>query len=122
VVDGEDMRRGWLLSKILGKKHEEDEETVPALGGEDPERPAGRRRGSGWGNRGISVSADEGVFEDERQSFGDEAPDARMKDPDELARVLEDEDDASDDDHQHHNGEASVPNVGSGEEWRDGPK
>ena len=64
-----------------------------------------------WGSRGISISADEGVLEHERERgqahFGDEDsddddgqehgvtdlvdPDAKMRDPDELARAMDEE-------------------------------
>lgn len=123
VVDGEDMRRGWLLSRVLGKPHEEDEESAPALGGEaddDVVRPGGKRNKSGWGSRGISVSADEGVLDHER--FGDDdAPDAKMKDPDDLAKALEDDDDDWNEGEPSHSHEV-MPDVGNGEEWRDGTK
>jgi hypothetical protein len=121
VVDADDLRRGWLLSRIFGSKHlaqdagiDEDEESAPALGG--------RRAGSGiggngngraprakWGSRGISISADEGMFDhdeevgrhgqspldDEEHGVTDAVvdPDAKMRDPDELARALDEDED-----------------------------
>jgi len=137
-VDADDMRNGWLLRTVFGHKavigDAEDEESAPALGGSTngngngrPNIP-GRNGNSKWGSRGISVSADEDVLAGERarqSRFGDQEegiidaetgeetdPDAKMRDPDELARIL-DEDEEDDD--------GVLPGVaGSGLEWRDG--
>ncbi|KAK0655778.1 ER lumen protein retaining receptor-domain-containing protein [Cercophora newfieldiana] len=108
VVDADDMRRGWLLSRIFGGKHfvsqdrDADEENTPFYNDHQASR-GGNTGGRGgatrakWGSRGISVSADEGVLEHEA-SFQDEGvtdvdPDAKMQDPDELARALDEDDD-----------------------------
>ncbi|KAG9236438.1 ER lumen protein retaining receptor-domain-containing protein [Amylocarpus encephaloides] len=132
IVDAEDVQRGWILNKIFGNKRivgnlDDDEESAPALGGNNADngRRVAPRTGSNWGSRGISVSADDGVLESESDrvfqeqeegivGVGDEDPDAKMKDPDELARILED-------DGGHSSGESSVT-VGNGSEWRDGRK
>jgi hypothetical protein len=113
LVDSDDLRSGWILSRVLGNKHvagnaaddEGDEESAPALGGTNG-RPA-PRAGSKWGSRGISVSADDGVlageaareatFSEQEEGTIDAArpgdEDARMRDPDELARILDEESD-----------------------------
>jgi len=54
IVDSEDMNRGWLVGRLLGKHRDMDDE------GDDghAENNAGRKNGR-WGTRGISVSADE---------------------------------------------------------------
>jgi len=128
VVDGDDLQRSWFLSKILGKHVEEDdEEGRPALhDDEDVERPAPPRNGSSkWGSRGISVSADNGVLADERQRQQHEEvdPDAKMQDPDDLAKILEDDDlDGSDDGVLPGQGDATASGVGNGSEWREGSK
>ncbi|OLN81696.1 ER lumen protein-retaining receptor A [Colletotrichum chlorophyti] len=129
IVDADDLRRGWLLNRIFGKRidvHSDDEESAPALGRDDSQG----RRGSGrpkWGARGISVSADEGVLDTDRdnQRRADELdgvvdPDAKMKDPDELARVLDDDDD---DDTPQASGSSGASNdapsgIQNGQEWR----
>jgi hypothetical protein len=143
-VDADDLRQGWLLRTIFGSKHvvgnvDEDEESAPALGAHNENgngRPGapGRTVSSKWGSRGISVSADDGVLEGERarqNGFkgqeegivdsaleGENDPDAKMKDPDELARILDDDsDDGSDDGILKTPGEGSV---GNGAEWREG--
>ncbi|KAK0731818.1 ER lumen protein retaining receptor-domain-containing protein [Lasiosphaeris hirsuta] len=106
VVDADDLRRGWLLNRIFGSKHfaHDDEEAAPHLGDgthrSGANNAAGRGRGGRW-SHGISVSADEGLLENNLDSDDDEEhgvtgsvdPDAKMQDPDELARALQDEDD-----------------------------
>ncbi|RYP92127.1 hypothetical protein DL770_001788 [Monosporascus sp. CRB-9-2] len=153
VVDADDIRRGWLLGRIFGHRRfaaevdgADDEESAPALGGGAGAVGGGRNAGrpsNRWGARGISVSADDGVYEQDRDrdqaqaqadrsrdEFSDTVdPDARMKDPDELARALDDDDDDDDDDAEDavlrtarsgsgNNGAASS-GVNNGSEWRD---
>ncbi|KAF4977881.1 hypothetical protein FZEAL_5655 [Fusarium zealandicum] len=128
IVDADDMRRGWLLRRIFGKRFEqadEDEENSPSF--EDGDEPGNRRGGARpkWGARGISVSADDGVLEQEqhnrdRDEFGGPVdPDAKMQDPDELARALDDDDDEQTPlrPGQADNGQSS--GIRAGEEWRD---
>jgi len=131
VVDGDDLRQSWVLGKIFGRiggqASPEDLENGEAVPGQNGSAGLGAQRPSNWGSRGISVSADESVLasERERQSREDAAggqlpaytsADARMKDPDELARILDDEDEDSDEDivTAHDSG------VENGREWRDG--
>lgn len=137
------MRKSWLLRRIFGKHVDrdahgrseggdgDDEESAPALG-------RGGRNGNGiggngntarsaWGKRGISVSADDGTLGHEGQPFSEEddeeegvmdldAPDAKMKDPDELARALDDEEDEA----GAGSSSSRVPTgVRGGDEWRD---
>ncbi|CZT39832.1 related to endoplasmic reticulum retention receptor [Rhynchosporium secalis] len=134
LVDADDLRNGWLLRTVFGHKplvgHVDDEESTPALGRDDVPAP---RTASKWGSRGISVSADDGVLASERErqkafqgqeqgviSTGDEDPDAKMRDPDELARILDDdeEDGFEDDDGVLPSGSSAA--VGNGSEWREG--
>ncbi|KAF9875699.1 ER lumen protein retaining receptor [Colletotrichum karsti] len=121
IVDADDMRRSWLLNRIFGKRfdtHSEDEESAPALGDDGAPRRGGSR--PKWGARGISVSADEGVLDTDRdnQRRDEELdPDAKMQDPDELARVLDDDDE---DDTNKASGSSGAPNgIQNGQEWRD---
>lgn len=142
VVDADDMRKSWLLRRIFGNHVDggadgdhgrgggDDEESAPALGGGGG---GGGARRSAWGKRGISVSADDGVLGQEgQQLFGDDdedddaeehgvtdldAPDARMKDPDELAKALDDEDEEAG---AGSSSSAAVPNgLRGGDEWRE---
>jgi hypothetical protein len=136
IVDADDVSKGWILNKLFGNKrivgNLDDEESTPALGDDigNGHRTGVARAGSNWGARGISVSADSGVLESESDRVfseqedgiidtGDDAdPDAKMKDPDELARILEDDDS---DDGFAPPGESSAK-VGNGSEWRDTSK
>ncbi|KAI0197683.1 ER lumen protein retaining receptor-domain-containing protein [Astrocystis sublimbata] len=104
IVDADDIRRGWLLNRIFGNKHfahdQEDEESAPALHGDDNGNASSQRR-SKWGARGISISADDTTIEHERRHDDDISgsvdPDAKMKDPDELELGSDDDDDDDDD-------------------------
>jgi ER lumen protein retaining receptor len=56
IVDSDDLSRGWIIGRIAGKQRLLDEEDPSAPGDEHQEsRPKANR----WGNRGISVSADD---------------------------------------------------------------
>lgn len=60
VVDSDDLSRGWLVTRVLGKGRDsvDDEE------GHAQDRPQGgpTKSGSGkWGTRGVSISADDHV-------------------------------------------------------------
>lgn len=133
VVDGDDLRQSWLLGRIfkkVGTATPEDIENGDAAPVQNGNAGVGPPRTSNWGSRGISVSADEGVLAGERErqrredagtNVGGQLPeytaaDAKMKDPDELARILDDDDGDSDDDIASAHDSA----VGNGREWRDG--
>lgn len=138
VVDADDLRRGWLLNRIFGKhidtSPEDDEEGRPALGGARGGGRGGAGARSKWGARGISVSADDGVLEETHGLVGDSDdeehgitssgsvdPDAKMKDPDELAKALdEDDEDATLPSSSAHADTRGTPSgVRSGDEWND---
>ncbi|KAK3383277.1 ER lumen protein retaining receptor-domain-containing protein [Lasiosphaeria ovina] len=142
VVDADDMRRGWLLGRIFGNKHisreidgdDDDEERGPAGGAFNHHSSSttnnGRNVRPKWGSRGISVSADEGLLEHEQSLDDDEEhgvtegvvdPDARMRDPDELAMALdEDEDDAPLPQASKHTDPLAAPTgIRNGDEWKD---
>jgi hypothetical protein len=132
VVDADDMSRGWLLRRIFGKRfqaadQEDDEESGPALGG-DHSAGRGSSGRPKWGSRGISVSADEGVLETDRLNSegadldGGVDPDAKMQDPDELARALDDDDEPSSSraTSSPKNNQQPPPNgIRNGDEWDD---
>lgn len=129
VVDADDMRRGWLLRRIFGKRVENAEEDDDEESARGPlGDPSDTRRGGArpkWGARGISVSADDGVLETERHNRerdeldGGVDPDAKMQDPDELAKALDDDDENTPlrPDHDEPNGAPS--GTRAGDEWRD---
>jgi ER lumen protein retaining receptor len=129
VVDSDDLSRGWLVGRILGRKSGDfDEEEAPAVGG----RNGAARRGPGrWGARGISVSADEDVH-DARKKRGQGEESEPLTDPNAFEDDLDDDDEdipaaapskaakadkkkstSDDSDDGHESG------VSGGEEWRD---
>ena len=126
IVDADDMRRGWLLRRIFGKRvqaAEDDEESAPALGDDDNRRGGDRPK---WGARGISVSADDGILETERHNRAHDEeldgavdPDAKMQDPDELARALDDDDEDTPLRPGHSGSNGQPSGLRGGEEWRD---
>lgn len=131
-MDSDDLRQSWFLGRIFhrlgAQPTPEDMENGEA---QDGNAGSGSQRASNWGSRGISVSADEGVLANERErqrnadggskvGVGGQTPeytaaDAKMKDPDELARILDGDEDSDDE-------EPAVGHeeVGNGREWRDG--
>jgi hypothetical protein len=133
VVDADDLRRGWLLQRIFGKHIDSepvDEESRPGLAVGGSTRRAGGGTRAKWGSRGISVSADDGVLDDEEHHgmlddsddeehgvSGPVDPDAKMQDPDELARALEEDDE--DDTLPAVNSRAEASGVRGGDEWDD---
>jgi hypothetical protein len=63
IVDSDDLERGWIVGRLVGKRGSH------ADGDDDDDNDVengsttGRKQGSRWGPRGISVSADEGIFD-----------------------------------------------------------
>jgi hypothetical protein len=133
IVDADDMRRGWLLDRIFGKRFDttpDDEESAPALGGNSNGNGSGNAssgaRRSKWGVRGISISADDDIHEHETGQEQDDFnadPDAKMQDPDELARALDDDEDDEDtpaaSSASSRAGAGTSNGVSNGSEWRD---
>jgi ER lumen protein retaining receptor len=60
IVDSDDLERGWLVGRLVGKNatHGDDEDDNNENGATNARKTAGR-----WGPRGISVSADDGIFD-----------------------------------------------------------
>ncbi|ORY08071.1 ER lumen protein retaining receptor-domain-containing protein [Clohesyomyces aquaticus] len=65
VVDSEDLGRGWLVGRLVGRKSVDfdfdDEEANATAATATRNGNADSRPKNQWGRRGISVSADEGV-------------------------------------------------------------
>ncbi|KAL5596554.1 uncharacterized protein BROUX77_007238 [Berkeleyomyces rouxiae] len=113
IIDSDDMDRGWIINRLFGSNIEplahNDEEnprslrrngglTVGGAAGNAQSAPASRAK---WGARGISISADDDTLTQAAGSSHDPLnrvvdPDAKMKDPDELALALDDDDNDSD--------------------------
>ncbi|KAK0391728.1 hypothetical protein NLU13_1227 [Sarocladium strictum] len=128
IVDADDMRHSWLLRRIFGNKRfqpedDDDEESGPALGGNGQQR----RTRPKWGARGISVSADDGVLDADRRRGSEELdgavdPDAKMQDPDELAKALDDDPldgPSSSSSSAAHLDQGTPSGLRNGDEWRD---
>ena len=126
-MDSDDFRRGWLVSRLLGKVNAEPEDDGARAeeGSEDVATP--RRVGSkgGWGAHGISVSADEEVprvQQDHSSSKIKNRPaytDTATR-PEEVAGMLDenDEDSDADDALPSRNASKTPPkDIGNGSEW-----
>ncbi|OAA63894.1 protein-ER retention receptor [Cordyceps fumosorosea ARSEF 2679] len=126
VVDADDLRNGWLVQRIFGRTlghHNEEHDEEAGLANGDQQNRGGRPK---WGSRGISVSADEGVFEDHEHAEGSQGlddavdPDAKMQDPDDLAKALDDDDETEDAPLRGQSSSSQAPSgVRSGNEWTD---
>lgn len=101
IVDSDDLSRGFLVSKLLGRGEPEiDGESRPLDGGTDDNRASKVKAGGRWGRRGISVSADENVILPGSQQKPSRDSDAQ---DDELGIFIDDdEDDGSGRQHQEH--------------------
>ena len=94
VVDSDDLSRGWLLNRLLGRPGGGmDAEEGNAIGDNagDDSRPSGRSK---WGARGVSVSADDDEAEPWRtQKANTLGENSKMK-HDDFDDILEDEEDS----------------------------
>ena len=130
IVDGDDLSKSWVLSRVLGQRDASVDEERPSrrggyqgIGAEDDDDAEyeGRTAGTGrpahsWGARGISVSADDDVLADlerSRRSDGPVNADSTLRDPDELALGDSDDEDAA-----PIKDSAAAAGIKSGEEWR----
>ena len=109
VVDTDDFQRGWLVSKIIGRRsideHVHDAEERQGLARQEE---GTSRHDQRWGPRGISVSADEGVLPTQDRSGDD-----NLADPDAFEDLEDDEEETE------VNNAAVGSGVTAGEEWRD---
>ncbi|MCJ1382976.1 hypothetical protein MMC17_006089 [Xylographa soralifera] len=124
VVDSEDLRRGYLIQKILGRGttdlDEEDTVAIDDAAATTTPRQVGSH--NGWGPRGVSISADDGVSKLQQTSKSRSRTveiDARTR-PEEVAGILEGHEGVdSDDDIPDPNSKRSTDGlrgVGNGEE------
>ena len=120
VIDSEDISRGWIIGRIIGRRHSGvDEEEGPTKGGSNHDIKNTR-----WGPRGISVSADE---DDAAQQIQKKElhPGHKTTREDNFSDIFED--DGDEDETIHDSKSAPPPDVGhdvglSGHEWRDGDR
>ena len=90
IVDSDDLSRGWLLSRLLGRQggstDAEEGEGNEGHTANDDSRPTGRNR---WGVRGVSVSADDNI--------ATSTPDRNLKmRDDDFNDILDDDDEDGD--------------------------
>ena len=88
VVDSEDLTRGWLVSRLLGRGRDSFDEEDGNAENAVANGITKTARGS-WGARGVSVSADEQVLDSHHKSNGVYAEGARARD-DEVGNILDD--------------------------------
>lgn len=94
IVDSDDLSRGWLLSRLLGRQggstDAEDGNGNEAHTDNDDSRPTGRNK---WGVRGVSVSADDNTA-DAWHTQKTSTPDRNLKvRDDDFNDILDDDDD-----------------------------
>ncbi|EXJ87232.1 hypothetical protein A1O3_04191 [Capronia epimyces CBS 606.96] len=114
VVDTDDLRKGWLVDRVINHAVQEGEEDAEA-GPEEPNGPAQPPKANRWGRRGISISADDTLHEHDKSKNGASKPSISEEDP-----ILDDDDAFASD------GEDDVPKLGdpenqmlnSHDEWR----
>ena len=97
VVDSEDLRKGWLVNKVIsaGRPSSEiDEESLAAANGQENLHGNGEpRKPIRWGARGVSVSADDTLEEHQQKTKAKMATAKLDGTNEEAAAILEDEDD-----------------------------
>jgi ER lumen protein retaining receptor len=119
VVDSDDLKQGWLVGRFVGRKSVDfDFDDGEAAVRTEPQEAGPRNQ---WGRRGISVSADEGVLEEEgprrkRPGNGSDAESQPLADP----AAFEDESDEDGLDAPPSSAPASHESgVRGGDEWND---
>lgn len=68
VVDSDDLGRGWLVSRLVGRQDANEEEGVAFGGAEDGERPHSARNGHNWRSKGLFVSADDHIIQESERT------------------------------------------------------
>ena len=114
VVDSDDLSRGYLVGRVLGRGDTEGdvEERVGLHGADEP--AAASRKAGRWGARGISVSADEDVVDRPNlKTGGTAAGNPRAANDGLLGLTDDDEDEDTEERNNANNGPAA------GQVWRD---
>lgn len=111
IVDSEDLRKGWLVSKVFSASRpsaENDEENTPAENGHAG-RPANGEapRHNRWGARGVSVAADDTLEEHQQKNKSNVVRKGHDGSNEEAAAILRDDDLFSD-------GEEDAPSLPTG--------
>lgn len=117
VVDADDLRKGWLVNRVINHTRQtSDEEADPESGNVDPNGHAPAAKANRWGPRGISISADDTLQAHDRQKRPGHQSDSLESDP-----ILDEDTFASDDDDDDAPilDEPGKKVLNSNEEWRD---
>ncbi|KAK4691862.1 ER lumen protein retaining receptor, partial [Lecanoromycetidae sp. Uapishka_2] len=118
IVDSDDLSRGFLVSRVLGRGDAAMDDEERAGTNESHDGSAGLRKAGKWGTRGVSVSADEDVSESRPKSQGK----GRLKEPtnsdDGLAGLM-DSDNSEDEDASPENHTGLTNGNTHGNEWHD---
>lgn len=107
VVDADDLSKGWIVKRLLGRQaieEDEDEESAPGFDHHDGAADRPKHGTQRWGPRGISVSADDTTRETET---------GRLDDPTNF------EDDSDEEVPIRKGANGGTNAVGNGNEWRD---
>lgn len=101
VVDSEDFHNSWLVNKVLSfrsRKSTDEEQVLHDGDAEDQAGADGRPSNNRWGQRGISISADDTLNNNAR-------PGAYDADDDGLEGILEDDEESSSDEQSSSDGQ-----------------
>ncbi|RMD39468.1 hypothetical protein DV735_g5650, partial [Chaetothyriales sp. CBS 134920] len=112
IVDSNDLRKGWLVNRIIDNRRIQEEDAEERAGGDaedgnNPPKPANR-----WGARGVSVSADDTVHE---QGAGSSESTGMLDDHDPF--LVEEENQDDDDSDVAQLDEPSNKTLNSNQEW-----
>ena len=124
VVDSDDLRKGWLVNKVIsgGRRSTElDEESLAADSASAGNGEA--RKPSRWGARGVSVSADDTLAEHDQRNKSKAGVQAQSGSTPEAAAMLREDDDDelfSDGDEDAKPGGHEQAVLNSDEEWGSG--
>lgn len=120
IVDSDDLSRGFLVSRVLGRGDATaDDEERAGTNGED-DGSAGPMKAGKWGPRGVSVSADEGVLDSRPKAKARGHPKNSNTSDDGLAGLMDS--DSEDEESRSNNHNKNLTNGKShtgGQEWRD---
>jgi ER lumen protein retaining receptor len=116
VVDADDLRKGWLVNRVINHTRQtSDEELDPEAGNVEPNGHAPPAKVNRWGPRGISISADDTLQTHDRQKRPGQQSHSMESDP-----ILDEDTFASDeDDDAPILDEHGKKVLNSDEEWRD---
>lgn len=121
IVDSDDLSRGFLVSRVLGRADGTLDDEERAVTNDPDDGSAGPTKGGKgkWGPRGVSVSADEDVLDSRPKSKGNSHSKTSNNSDDGLAGLM-DSDNSEDEDSRPNGHSMGFTNGDThAEEWRD---